>query len=218
MHLAVKLYAIFMKHLLMPVLVFTLYACGQNKSKPDIIINSTAGDTIESQITSMSNYMPTIDKAHPNAKRLMNEEFYWSSIEESAPFGNDDGADTYASFADWRRDHKGGILTTFLEQQINYWGYPEFDLKETNLEKLVPYLKESDMASRYMSGIDAAIVAIAFGQLYLEGKIDKGFNELAQIAIKRQLIPKLLQLWGNDYMVTRQSQLQIMLRALEQAP
>jgi uncharacterized protein YfeS len=32
----------------------------------------------------------------------MNEEFYWSPIEETAPFGNDDGADIYAGFKDWR--------------------------------------------------------------------------------------------------------------------
>ena len=37
----------------------------------------------------MSDYSPTIEKAHPNAKRLMNEEFYWSPIEETAPFGSD---------------------------------------------------------------------------------------------------------------------------------
>ena len=41
-----------------------------------------------------SDYSPTFDKASPNAKRLINEDFYFSTIDETAPFGNDDGADT----------------------------------------------------------------------------------------------------------------------------
>jgi uncharacterized protein YfeS len=31
--------------------------------------------------------------AHPNAQALMKEDFFWSSIDESAPFGSDGGSD-----------------------------------------------------------------------------------------------------------------------------
>ena len=164
----------------------------------------------------MSDYSPTIDKAHPNAKRLMNEDFYWSPIEETAPFGSDDGADTYAGFADWRRTHKTENPKEFLMQQIDYWGYPTFDLNETNLDNLKPYLKQSDLGTRFMSGIDAAIVSIAFGQLYLEGTVDKDFKELAKTSIKRQLIPEMLKLWGDIYKTTRETQLKKMLVVLNQ--
>ncbi len=30
----------------------------------------------------MIEYLPTIENAHPNAKKFMNEEFFWSPIEE----------------------------------------------------------------------------------------------------------------------------------------
>ena len=141
-------------------------------------------------------------------------EFYFNSIDETSPFGNDDGADTYAGFKDWRQSHKNDNPKKFLLEQIDYWGYPKFDIYETDIEKLTPYLKQSDLGSRYMSGIDAAIIAIAFGQLYLEGTIDKEFNELAKTAIKRQLLPKLLALWGDTYKLERETKLKKMLAVL----
>jgi uncharacterized protein YfeS len=197
-------------------LLLTLTACGQPQDKAQKVSSSSTVDTTSKPTKSMSDYSPTIDKAHPTAKRLMNEEFYWSPIEETAPFGSDDGADTYAGFADWRQTHKTDNPKEFLMEQIDYWGYPTFDLNETSFEKLKPYLKQSNLGTRFMSGIDAAIFAIAFGQLYLEGTVDKDFRELAKTSIKRQLIPEMLNLWGNTYNTVRETQLKKMLAVLNQ--
>lgn len=162
----------------------------------------------------MSDYSPTFDKANPKAKELLKEDFYFSPIDETGPFGNDDGADTYAGFKDWRQTHTNENPKVFLLEQIDYWGYPKFDIYETDIKKLTPYLKQFDLGSRYMSGIDAAIIAIAFGQLYLEGTVDKDFNELAKTAIKRQLLPELLALWGDTYKIERETKLKKMLAVL----
>src|ERR1700741_434857 len=162
---------LFMKLQFITFLLSILAACGQNQDKMKKSQRNADVDTTQKQ-KPMSDYSPIIEKAHANAKLLMNEEFYWSPIEETAPFGSDDGADTYAGFADWRQTHKTVNPKEFLMEQIKYWGYPTFDLNGTNFEKLKPYLKKSDLGSRFMSGIDAAIVAIAFGQLYLEGTVD----------------------------------------------
>ena len=167
-------------------------------------------------VKNMSDYSPTLDKANPKAKLLMNESFYFDPIDESSPFGNDDGADTYAGFKDWRSTHLNDDPTDFLFDQINEWGYPKFDIYESDINKLTPYLKESDLSSRYMSGIDAAIIAISFGQLYLEGTIHNQFKATAVIAIKRQLIPEILALWGDKYKVERKYKLNKMLGVLNQ--
>jgi uncharacterized protein YfeS len=162
----------------------------------------------------MSDYSPTFDKAHPKAKELMKEDFYFSPNDETGPFGNDDGADTYAGFKDWRQSHTTDNPKIFLLEQIEYWGYPKFDIYETDIKKLSPYLKQNDLGNRYMSGIDAAITAIAFGQLYLEGTVDKDFNELAKTATRRQLLPELLALWGDTYKKERETKLKKMLAVL----
>jgi uncharacterized protein YfeS len=67
-----------------------------------------------------------------------------------------------------------------------------------------------------MSGIDAAIISIAFGQFYLEGTIYKSFKETGIIAIKRQLIPEILSLWGDTYKIERELKLNKMLAVLNQ--
>lgn len=164
----------------------------------------------------MSEYSPDLEKAHPNAKRLMNEDFFWSPIEETGPFGNDDGADCYAGFAQWRRNNLTENPHRYLEEQIDYWGYPSFNIGETDIEKLKPYLSHDSMASRYMTGIDAAIVAIAFGQLYLEGIISVDFRETAKTAIRRELLPELLALYDASYQETRKMKLEKMLSVLIQ--
>jgi uncharacterized protein YfeS len=162
-----------------------------------------------------SNHSPTFDNAHPVAKKLMTDSFFFSPIEETAPFGSDDGSDTYASFQDWRKTHSNESIITFLKEHIDYWGYPKFDIEETDLEKLKPYLKQDEMNIQYMKGIDQAIVASAFGQLYLEGKIDEDIKKLAIISINRELLPGILKLWGN-YENTRKENLNKLLSVLNE--
>lgn len=162
-----------------------------------------------------SSHSPTLEGAHPDAKKLMTDSFFFNVIEETAPFGSDDGSGTYASFHIWRKDHPFESLTTFLEYHLNDWGYPKFDINETDFEKLKTYLKQDEMNIRYMTGIDQAIVATAFGQLYLEGKIDNDIKELAVISINRELLPGILRLW-RDYENTRKENLNKLLVVLKQ--
>ena len=75
---------------------------------------------------------------------------------------------------------------------------------------------QSDLGTRLMSGIDAAIAAISFGQLYLEGTIDKRFKVLAITSLKRQLDPEMLNLWGDTYKTIREAQLRKMLAVIHQ--
>ena len=191
-----------------------ILSCGHSNTNSNKEFSSNKSDTIIKQAKDMSDYSPTFEKIHPDAKSLMTEDFYFNHIDETSPFGNDDGADTYAGFKDWRQTHKTSSPKEFLNEQINSWGYPKFDLYETDIEKLRPYLKQSELGSRFMSGIDAAVIAIAFGQLYLEGNIDKDLNKLAKTAITRQLIPQLLNLWGDSYKKERETKLNKMLAVL----
>lgn len=197
-------------------LLLSFIACDRTKSNSHNDIIKTNSDTSKNHSNIISASTPTFENASPNAKRLMNEEFYFSLTDETGPFGNDDGTDTYAGFQDWRKSHFSASPKEFLFEQLDRWAYPKFDLNELDIKKLTPYLKQSSLGSRYMSGVDAAIIAIAFGQLYLEGTIDKEFNQLAKTAINRELIPEILNLWGNKYKKERAAKLNKMLGVLNQ--
>src|SRR5688500_7346626 len=125
---------------------------------------------------------PIFKNAHPLAKRLMDEEFYYSATEESAPFGNDDGSDTFAGFCQWRSSNPQASPLVYLQGQLLDWGYPSFDLHEKNSENIQSFVNEHEMGVTLLIGMDAAILAVAFGQLYLEGRMEEEVLALAKTA------------------------------------
>ncbi len=125
----------------------------------------------------------------------MQEDFYYSSIEETAPFGSDDGWETFYAFKEWLQFNDKRNKIDFIKEQIEYWGYPTFNLQSTAISELEEFLIRSELGSRFMLGIDQAIIATAFGQLYLQGFMDLNLRSLATTAVRRQLLPEILNLW-----------------------
>lgn len=83
---------------------------------------------------------PTFVTAHPNAKKLLKESFYWDPIEETAPFGNDLGYDAYYSFAEWNQKPNNGNIINLLNQLIDEIGVASFDIKSTDAEVVKKYI------------------------------------------------------------------------------
>lgn len=90
--------------------------------------------------TSMNDNSSRYSTAHINARNLLKEEFYWSSIEESGPFGNDNGSDAYHGLKDWKKEHPTGNPKDYLQELLTSWNIPLFDLEETSLEKMETYI------------------------------------------------------------------------------
>lgn len=115
--------------------VFTVSCNGQTKQK------SVASKESKNNTTKvMNDFEFTFKSAHPNAQKLMSEEFYWSPIEETAPFGSDDGADAAYGFSQWRIVNKTESPVTYLNDLITSWGYPYFDYGEIDTNKIKQYL------------------------------------------------------------------------------
>ncbi|MCS4435308.1 hypothetical protein [Aquiflexum gelatinilyticum] len=163
----------------------------------------------------MENFELSPEKAHPKAKVLLNEPFYWSPIEESGPFGSDDGSDAFYGFLDWRESNETSSPTVFLSDLIDEWGYKPFDFNELDEEILKIYISSNEIGARTLKGQDDAIIAIGFGQFVLEGKIDEDIKLLTKTALKRELLPILIDSWEGEYKKTRIEQLNKMLIALD---
>lgn len=207
-----------MKYHLILSLCLLAAACGQRveSQQPTSFIPTAPPPIIQSNT---DNSMPAMAMAHPNAKPLLYDEFFFDPIEETAPFGNDDGADAYVHFLQYRLGNPKGSLLECVKLLIDNWGYPKFDLYETDFHKLEPYLMHKDRAPRMLRGTDAIIVATAFGQLYKEGKMDKDIREFAQIAIKRQRDPQMMALlWEESYQPKRKADLRQLMDVLEDVP
>ncbi|MGB5928219.1 MAG: hypothetical protein WBH03_08580, partial [Cyclobacteriaceae bacterium] len=173
-------------------------------------INRQQDQPIES---GMDNYELSPDTAHPNAQKLLTEDFYWSPIDETGPFGSDDGSDAFYGFVAWRAENKNQSPVIYLNELIREWGYPTFNYNISDSESIKQVL--NGMNIRLVIGQDNAIIAVGFGQFVLEGEVDNDIRELTRHAIERELSPALLNQLHTDYRDTRRAQLDKMLLVVD---
>jgi uncharacterized protein YfeS len=235
-------------------LISTLFfGCSNGQTKK----NST---NATQQNKAMDNFEYTFKSAHPKAQALMTEEFYWSPIEETAPFGSDDGSDAAYGFRQWRLTNKTASPVSYLKETIERWQYPFFDYNEMDTTKINEYinkkanldeatiqqqiqtLKEinknspdtsmklddaqlreviisssNSMGGMYLLGQDNAIIGTGFAQFVLEGRIDNDIKDLTITALKRQLLPLLINRYDESYRDKRKQQLAKMLEVIKKA-
>lgn len=148
------------------------------------------------------------ETAHPAAKELFNEEFYWSPIEETSPFGSDDGSDAFYQFREWRETNKTASPFIFIETLLDTWGYSRGPAPHD--AEVVEYLME-----RSVLGTNNVIIAVGFGQFVLEGKIDKDLLARTIQSVEAECAPSRLSVFAEDYRGTRLEQLTILRKALD---
>lgn len=100
----------------------------------------------------------SLKTAHPNAQALMKEDFFWSPIDESAPFGSDGGSDAAYGYYQWKKTHAGLSPLTYLKFLISSWKYPEIALDEMDTAKIEKYMSISYAPSQ--SEIDEQIIRL----------------------------------------------------------
>ena len=71
------------------------------------------------------------------------------------------------------------------------------------------------MNGTFLLGQDNAIIGTCFAQFALEGRVDKELKEITRLAIKRQLLPILIDRYDEPYKTTRTEQLTKMLLVLD---
>ena len=149
------------------------------------------------------------------AKNLMKEEVFFNPADENGPFGSDIGILAWEAFAAWRRFNPHTDPVEYIDIAIDRLGYPSFDLEESDLQLLHPYLTRNSLGARYILDIDSAILAIAFGQLYLEGRMSPELWKKADCALHRQLDPAMLHYADLDFREERKEKLKVMHQLVE---
>ncbi len=133
-----------------------------------------------------------IDNAHQKAIELIPEDFFWSCIDELAPFGSDEGDTALAEFRDWRKENPSTPTLECLKWVIESVG--EMDFADYNSEilsraKIKSQLEDKDFDDQqYIYTLDISVIATGFAQLVDEGIIEVENKEIIQLAIDRQLV------------------------------
>ena len=111
-----------------------------------------------------------------------------------------------------------------IQQQINTLKEINKNSADTSSMKLDDkQLREVILSSSrgmngiYLLGQDNAIIGIGFAQFVLEGRIDNDIKSLTITAIKRQLLPLLINRYDESYRDKRKQQLTKMLAVISKA-
>lgn len=130
------------------------------------------------------------DHAHKRAIKLIPEDFFWSCIDELAPFGSDEGDMALAEFRDWKKENPNSPTYECLQWTIE--SVSELNISEYNENILDKGLIKKQIGDdnfddyQYIFTVDISAIAIGFGQLVDEGKIDERNKPIIQLAINRQ--------------------------------
>lgn len=145
---------------------------------------------------------PARETSHPAFVKIIREDFYYDCMDEFSPFGNDDGADTLFNLQDWYEEH-GDFRDPvgFLHEHIGVaLGLDTQHIRLTDREQII---KIHGNEVFLFNTIDNVIIATAFGQYKIEGRLDPSLRELAGIALDRQRMITQYQI-DNDEMSLEQ--------------
>jgi hypothetical protein len=126
----------------------------------------------------------------------MPDEALWSITDDAAPFGSDEGWESYFKHRRWRAHFPGENLARCIEWilQGRLDLYTERLLDAASIEKLASGDESDSLALRYRDAftLDGTIIATALAQLVDEGRIDPEAKPFVRIALRRQLHPLVL--------------------------
>jgi len=158
--------------------------------------------------------------AHKRAIELIPEDFFWSCIDDLAPFGSDDGDMALLEFRNWRKENPKAPTIECLKWVIESVGdmnFSDYNRDLVSKDKIKSQLHDKEFDSRqYIWTLDISIIASGFAQLVDEGVIEPDNKEVIQIAIDRQILyAKTVPNWNHSDSYI--SNLNILKRALKSA-
>lgn len=151
------------------------------------------------------------ENGHSLAKELLKDDFFWSIADENSPLGNDDGADTLHSYQVWLKGNPTINRNVFLNKLLAGW-----EVKNDKWDLLSDRKIKNEMVKDEFSFFtrDNVVIALAFSQIVLEGKIDSEIKQKALWALERQQNNAVLDNWRN-FKEERLERLNKMKKAIE---
>ncbi len=139
---------------------------------------------------------PTLarEAAHPTARELLIDDFFWSTTDEGAPLGTDTGAETLAWLRARRVEEPTAGALQLLGELLQRWEVSDahWDAVDAATVEAVGAEDEYGLLMR-----DEVVLALAFADLIEAGRIDPEIQRRARLAVARQALPMLLAPWDG---------------------
>jgi len=136
------------------------------------------------------NYADLFEAAHPKARRLLPEAFFWTT-DDFSPIGGDNGLDIIDVFWPWRIENPKASVTKFMYELLEHWLGSAVDIDSLANSKVELCTgKDSHIVANVY---DDSVITLAYGQFMVDGYLDAGLRERALQAIERQSAASVLK-------------------------
>ena len=134
------------------------------------------------------------EDAHPRARTALTDAFFWDASDPCGPFGDETGLDVLEALRDFRDEEPEGSPIPLLGALLERWEIADegWDVVDPGEVQALGEADELGLLTR-----DEAILALAFSELIVSGRIDPEVRRRAMLALARQSLPALLAGFGH---------------------
>lgn len=134
------------------------------------------------------------EDAHPKARAALTDAFFWDTADPCAPFGDETGREVLEALRDLRDEDPRGSALALLDELLDRWEIAKGSWDVVGEDEVMALGAEDELGLLVR---DEAILALAFGELIVSGRIDPEVRRHAVLALTRQALPALLHGWGE---------------------
>lgn len=122
---------------------------------------------------------------HPKAREVLDDPFYWDCLDDSAPHGNDTGAELLEDFQRWNKRNAKKSPLVFLDKVSKELGIESFEWPLTRKSEV---LKIDKQRSIEMGIANETAIALAFAVLKMRASCPSDVVNFAKCALERTSI------------------------------
>lgn len=137
---------------------------------------------------------PLREEAHPKAREALADAFFWDASDPCGPFGNDTALEVYEELRDLRDDDPAASAVVLLDELLERWEVANEAWDVVGADEVQALGADDELGLLVR---DEAILALAFGDLVLTGRVDPEVRRRAMLALSRQALPALLHGFGE---------------------
>ncbi len=134
------------------------------------------------------------EDSHPKAVEALVDEFFWDASDPCGPFGDETGREVLEAFRDFRETEPRGEALELLGELLERWEVADtgWDAMDADAVQAIGEEDELGLLVR-----DEAVIALAFAQIVVDGRVDLEVRRRAMLALGRQSLPALVHGWGE---------------------
>ena len=137
---------------------------------------------------------PSRGEAHPRARETLSDAFVWDPQDPTGPFGNDTALEVFEALRDFCDEDPRASPIALLNELLERWEIANEGWDAVDEDEVQAHGADDELGLLVR---DEALLALAFGEFVIRGRVDTELRRRAMLALTRQALPALLHGFGE---------------------